>query len=217
MSSIRAHCNGCGGERNHAVLHCEKTTWADDEYGISGSEKYETLKCLGCDAIKLRHTSWCSEDDKPTIHYFPPSVFRKRPDWMNGLVLDLPSGEEFVEELLSEIYSALQNNQRRLAAMGIRALLEQIMIAKIGDHRTFANNLEKFEAAGFVSSKQGERLKTILEAGHATIHRSFRPSKTDLVALVDIAESVIEATYLHDSQLESLRKRIPPRSNKTGG
>ena len=95
--------------------------------------------------------------------------------------------------------------------MGIRALLEQIMIAKVGDHRSFAKNLQEFEAAGYVSSKQKERLETILEAGHATIHRSFLPSKVDLVALVDIAESVIETTYLHDSQVKELRKRIPPR------
>jgi len=215
MSTTRAHCNECGGERNHDVLHSEKTSWSDDEYGISGSEHYETLKCLGCDAIKLRHTSWCSEDDGPTIHYFPPSIFRKRPEWMNTLVLELPSEEEFVEDLLSEIYSALQNNQRRLAAMGIRALLEQIMIAKVGDHRSFVKNLQEFEAGGFVSKKQREWLETILEAGHATIHRSFRPSKTDLVALVNITESVIETTYLHDAQVEKLRKRIPPRNGGT--
>lgn len=130
---------------------------------------------------------------------------------MGTLWLELPSEEEFVNSLLDEIYSALQNNQRRLAAMGIRALLEQIMIAKVGDHRSFAKNLKEFEAAGYVSSKQKERLDTILEAGHATIHRSFRPSKNDLIALVDIAESVIETTYLHDSKVQELRKRIPPR------
>lgn len=212
MTTTRAHCNACGGDRNHAVLHSEKTSWvSDDEHAISGGDKYETLKCLGCDTIKLRHTSWCSEDEGPTVHYFPPSVFRKRPEWMSALWLELPTEEEFVDGLLEEIYNALQNNQRRLAAMGIRALLEQIMIAKVGDHRSFVKNLQEFEAAGYVSSKQKERLETILEAGHATIHRSFLPSKIDLVALVDIAESVIETTYIHDSQVKELRKRIPPR------
>jgi hypothetical protein len=34
--------------------------------------------------------------------------------------------------LLSEIYEALDGGQHQLAAMGIRALLEQVMIVKVG-------------------------------------------------------------------------------------
>ena len=111
MTTTRAHCNECGGDRNHAILHAEKTSWvSDDEHAVSGGDKYETLKCLGCDAIKLRHTSWCSEDDGSTVYYFPPSVFRKRPELSRTLWLELPTEEEFVDGLLEEIYSALQNN-----------------------------------------------------------------------------------------------------------
>jgi len=119
-----------------------------------------------------------------------------------------------IHELLSEIYVALQNDQRALAAMGIRALLEKIMVEKSGDHRAFAANLKEFEEQGYVSRLQRERLETILEAGHAAIHRLYKPSKDDLITLVDIAESVVESIYIHGAKVEKLKNGIPPRTPK---
>lgn len=210
----KAHCNNCGGDRNHEVLHMEKTSWDDEEQGIWGNDTYEMLRCSGCENIKLRHTSYFSEDENPNITYFPPPIFRQEPRWFLDLWLELGNEEENVHALLKEIYIALQNNQRALAAMGIRALLEHIMISKCGDNGSFARNLEQFEAAGFVSKTQRESLDTILEAGHATIHRSFRPSKDDLITLIDIAESIVEGVYIHGPKVERLKKRIPRRPTK---
>lgn len=214
-TKVRAHCNECGGERNHSILHSETTSWSDNDDGTSGSETYEMLRCLGCDNIKLRYTSSFSEDENPTINYFPPSIFRKQPEWLNELFANVAGSEEaFVYSLLLEIYSALQNNQPHLAAMGIRSLLERIMIAKVGDRGTFSGNISEFEAKGFVSHIQRERLETILEAGHATIHRSFTPSDADLITLVNITESIVETVFLHEEQVARLRKRVPTRSKK---
>lgn len=48
MNSItKAHCNTCGGDRNHDVLHSEKKDWHDDESPVYGSDAYETLRCRG--------------------------------------------------------------------------------------------------------------------------------------------------------------------------
>jgi hypothetical protein len=49
----------------------------------------------------------------------------------------LSDRELFVEPLLNEIYIALQNDCPSLAAMGVRSLLEKVMIAKAGDPRQF--------------------------------------------------------------------------------
>jgi len=114
---MKAHCNTCGGNRNHETLHSEKTSW-DDEGGIYGSDTYATLKCCGCDNIKLRHTSMFSEDDEPSVNYFPATIFRRNPDWFNNLWAELNENDEFIEDLLKEIYVALQHNLSSLAAMG---------------------------------------------------------------------------------------------------
>lgn len=217
MSTTKAHCNNCGGDRNHEVLYTEKKEWSDDQYGVSGSNKYETLKCLGCENIKLRHTSWFSEDDGYKTTYFPPAIFRQRPSWLKNLWLELPIENDFVEPLLHEIYVAVQNNLPRLAAMGVRALIENVMISTSGDHGNFSKNILEFEKSGFVSRIQRERIEAILEAGHATMHRAFKPSNEDIVTLVDIAEHIIETVYLHESKVQELKKRVPLKQKKSKG
>ena len=209
--STKAPCNQCSGDRNHDVLHSEKTSWSDDDQGISGGDSYETLKCLGCDNIKLRHTSWFSEHDEPTVNYFPPAIFRQRPAWLSELWLELSEADEFVDKLLKEIYIALQNDLPRLAAMGVRSLIEKVMVSKTGDQGSFSKNMVEFERCGYVSRIQRERVEAILEAGHAAIHRTFIPSTRDVITLVDITEHIIETVYLHEAKIAALKKRVPPR------
>jgi hypothetical protein len=208
----KAHCNECGGNRNHKILHSEETSYEEEEYHYWISDKYEMLKCLGCEQIRLRHTHTTAIDDCDEVTYFPPSIFRPIPKWLGGFWL---FDEDFVETLLKEIYIALHNNLPSLAAMGVRSLVEKIMIAKTGDHGTFAKNISEFEKQGFVSRIEKERLETILEAGHAVIHRTFTPSIEDVVTLVDITEHIIATVYLQESEVKALKKKIPPREKKS--
>src|ERR1035438_3511131 len=227
LKTTRAHCNKCGGERKHYVLHHEATSWEleDDveetsgefvECGIRGGTEYDLIRCCGCETIALRENSWNSEDTdhrgRPEDHiqYYPPAVFRPEPRWLKQFGSMCP-GSSFIEELLKEIYVALQNNLRRLAALGIRSLLEHVMIAKVGDHGNFGNNVQAFYDAGFLSPTQLSFLKAVLEAGHATTHRAYEPTEDDLITLMDFAEAIIESVYLHDQRVQQLKKRIPPR------
>lgn len=208
----KAHCNVCGGERNHHVLHRERTRWENDEASITGGTDYEMLKCAGCEKVVLRESEWCSEDmDGPAVRFYPPATFRPAPKWLTDFYLEFPPGKDLLHDLLKEVYVALQNAQPFLAAMGIRALLEQIMIEKIDDNGTFAKNLLRFEAAGYVSALQREQLETILEVGHAAIHRGYKPSEDDLATLVDLTEILVQSIYLHGSRVEDLKSKIPPR------
>lgn len=221
IKQTKAHCNVCGGSRTHMVLYAESSSWDDDEQGMCGGDTYDLVKCGGCESIKLRRESWCSEDDCdenghviPTVSYYPPAVFRPKPRWLLDLFLEVSIDDGNIHDLLTEIYVALQNDQRTLAAMGIRALLEKVMIEKCGDHGTFTANIKEFENHGYVSRMQRERLETILEAGHAAMHRLYKPSKKDLVTLVDIAESLVESIYIHGTKVDALKDAIPARPPK---
>jgi len=213
---IKAHCNVCFGEKRHEVLHIEEFNHteqlAEDVFWYSG-QSFELLKCAGCESVKLRHKRWHSEDydaegnERIHVTYYPPSVSRREPEWLSSC------GDFRTPELLfNEVYIALQNNCRRLAAMGVRSVIEHIMIEKVGDNGSFRNNLNNLEAAGFISKKQAEALGSIIEAGNATTHRGFEPSEEDLTTLLDIAESLYETVYIHPQQADSLKKRIPPRT-----
>lgn len=88
------------------------------------------------------------------------------------------------------------------------------MISKAGDQGSFLKNISQFENLGYVSRIQRERLEAILEAGHAAIHRTYTPSKKDVITLVDLTEHIVETVYLHDAKVSALKKRVPARKKK---
>jgi Domain of unknown function (DUF4145) len=207
----KAHCNLCGGERNHVVLHRVDTQWQEEDGRHAGTDTYQTLQCAGCDAIKLRHQATFPYEPYESIDYFPAAIFRPRPKWFDKLIFQLSLDTTSIIDLLNEIYVALQHNLLRTASMGVRALLETVMVSKVGDHKSFGKNVDAFEKAGYVSRVQRESLVAILEAGHATIHRDFQPSRQDVVTLVDIAEHIVEAVFVHEPQVKQLERRVPKR------
>jgi hypothetical protein len=123
------------------------------------------------------------------------------------------NGKRFAK-LLNEIYEAVGGGQHRLAAMGIRALLEQVMIEKVGDLGTFAKILDAFHAQGYVALIQRETLENILEAGHAVMHRFFLPTQEDLDVLLDVTEVVLQAVFLHLPASTHVADRVPPRQTR---
>jgi hypothetical protein len=218
---IKAHCNRCQGDTNQEVLHSETFSWEEDieehKFRISGTDIYEMLKCRGCDSIILRHTElFCGNLDEkgnllPTFHYYPPAISRPEPQWLHELNDISDDEKKLIHDLMKEIYSSLHNNSRRLATMGIRALIEHIMIKKAGDQGSFSRNLDSFAAQGHISLSQEDILNTVLEAGHATIHRAYSPSTEDLHTCMDITESIIESVYIHPDKAKILKKKIPSK------
>lgn len=98
--------------------------------------------------------------------------------------------------------------------MGVRSLIEQVMIDKIGDKGTFKNNLDEFERRGFISKTQKEILEPVLDAGHAAIHRNYKPSMKDVVSLIDIVENIIESLYVNSRRALNIKKKIPLRQQE---
>ena len=113
--------------------------------------------------------------------------------------------------LLNEIYTALHGECLSLAAMGVRALLERVMIDRVGDHDSFAENLKAFADKGYVAAHQSDILKATLDVGHASIHRNYTPTLEDIRLALDITENVIEMVYVSHEQAAELKRRTPPR------
>jgi len=221
INITKSYCNKCTGHRNHEVLHKEATSWEEyiaEEYSIYGDDIYEMVKCCGCETISFRHKSRFSEDTNykgdlnTSTNYYPAAIYRKKPKWINELLSPLDFNDSFVSDIIDEIYIALQNNSHRLAALGIRTLIEHIMIDKVGDNGTFNKNMDKFHSEGFISKLQRDALEPIIEAGHATMHRAFAPSEKDLIILIDITESIIESIYINQQRADKISKKVPKRN-----
>lgn len=220
---VNAHCNTCSGERTHEVVFTHTVHWreplSDDTIDdLTGTDKYELLKCAGCNHIVFRHTSTHSQDYDDTgklietVTYSPPKQLRKRPRLFStvaGSFQGIIAGP--IPELFEEIYIALNSKCPRLASMGIRSLIEHVIIDKVGDQGSFTKNLDAFKQKGLISDAEKIIIETALEVGHASIHRSHKPSLDVLLSCLDISEALVNRLYLWQSQAKAISKTIPRR------
>jgi hypothetical protein len=206
--TIKAPCSTCFGERNHEILLVVEVPIAKvDEEGV---ERNEVLQCAGCETVVLRRTTSTrrpGEDHAINVRdaYFPPTTSRRVPIWLDDL------GDDTSRDLLDQIYVATQNGLNRLAAMGIRALVEHVMVKEVGDQGSFGANLRAFHESGHISAAAKGVFEVILEAGHATMHRAYDPSDQDIDTLLDTVETMLEQVYIHPIRAEEMKGRIPPR------
>ena len=215
----KAHCNTCLGDRQHAILHEATRQWVDYDHDGDPSyvetAAYQMVQCCGCEEIKVK-VAYSGPYEAEPPSYFPPAIFRRRPDWMTKLTLASLGGgtQKVLYDLLTELYKGLQNDMPRLAAMGVRAVLEAVMLDKVGDEGTFSRNVAKFAEEGYIAKKQVPRVMSVLDAGSATIHRGFGPSSQDVIAMVNLTENLIESIYFHDDDINGVASRVPPRLSK---
>ena len=116
MKNVPAHCSVCLRETKHEVLHETSLNEADR------IRTYAMLQCCGCGDVCLAEQVVFTEDGEKEFNFYPPPVSRRKPSWLLSLIV--AKKQAHLGGLLSEIYEAVHAGQNRLAAMGIRALLE---------------------------------------------------------------------------------------------
>lgn len=218
--NTRYHCNDCNRETKHEILFKKTRNWCDNEedYGPTYHEKevHILAECKGCEHITTIVTYECSYDENVYITQYPLKTIRKEPAWLSNLFLMEDLTNPVKQDFIREIYIALRNGNVRLAVIGIRALLEHIMIDKIGDKLSFDKNLRAFQEEGFISKPQKNAIEPVLEAGHASIHRGFKATMPDVLRLLDVTENIIQSIYLNQDLTTELQ--VParaPRPKKT--
>ncbi len=201
------HCNSCLNSTKHFILaeHEKRVVAAPcDEYGQPWwHSRYTLLVCCGCDSATLRRRLDFSEWDDYEVDFYPPQVSRHLPSWR----YELP-GEMI--GLLTEIYSALHADNRRLALMGARTIIDIFVVDKIGDIGTFKQKLQALVDKGYLASQQQSVLDVALEAGHAAAHRGYQPTSEVLDHVIDVVESLLQ-TYALETASNLVKKKIPPR------
>jgi hypothetical protein len=162
------------------------------------------FECCGCKSVVVKRTHMFSEWDDPEVSFFPPPASRIKPDWYHKI-------PHKMQPILSEIYNSLDADTRALPLMGARALLDMVMVDKVGDAGSFVGKLKELESQGFISQKNREVLEAALDAGHAAAHRGYVPELADVHSVMDIVENLLQAIYVLDKVAEKLRKITPAR------
>ncbi len=213
---VNSHCNGCLGNRQHDSLYQCSCNWTetDDEDNPIYEEQYvfDLLQCRGCKTISLRRTYTHSGMPEAEVDHFPPSISRHRPSWFQNLgFLAFKGPKHEIRCLLEEIYSATFSGSRRLALMGVRAVLDVALTDKLGDIGGFDQKLNAAVEKRWITPKHHEVLKATIDAGSAAAHRSYNPDKEHLDLVLDVVEHVIQLLYILEQHAEDIAKQTPKR------
>lgn len=209
---VQVYCNNCVGLRRHNELFsASRVAFSGDEDHESVTEQIALAACCGCDTrTTVVRTFYGDEQD---MTQYPSQITRKAPDWLWDIFLEDNINNPVKHDFITEIYVALGAGALRLATLGIRALIEHVMIEKIGaDNRTFVQNLDAFEEKGYLSKYQRLAIEPVLEAGHASMHRGFKAAREDVLHLLDVTENLIQLIYIYQPRSEKMK--IPPRPAK---
>ena len=136
--------------------------------------------------------------------FFAENTPDRKPDWYDLL-------DDIQKALILEIDSAMSNKLEALPTIGLRTLLETIMVEKVGDCGSFFQKVKRFTEEGYVTPKMAEALIHVLDAGNASAHRAYFPSKDDLVTCVELVKHLIHGIYILRPRVEKVADNTPKR------
>lgn len=145
------------------------------------------------------------EQDNEKEGFFVIDANVNMPGWYDRL-------DDVKQALIGEINIAMINNLTALPTIGLRTLIDIVMVEKIGDVGTFNKKLEQFEKNGFATKNQIQLLAKVLDAGNASAHRAYFPNKEDIRTCVDVVKHLLHGIYILGPQVTKLVKNTPKRS-----
>jgi hypothetical protein len=214
---VRCFCNSCNRDTSHDVVWNHIVGIVEGPYDPPDYHNVtEALRCRGCGECTIRHQKVdgphdfaepVGDDEIIETIYKPARLWRRPPDWVKSLEDRDPD----LKALLDEVYSATNDTQVRLLSMGVRTALDYVMVKIIGDVGSFEQKLDKMVADEHLSKRQKENLSIVIDAGSASTHRGFKPSRDLLEEMVTVMEGIIRDHYITGPMLNTAKLQIPPR------
>lgn len=201
-------CNSCLRETQHVVLHAERHTQTEGEWGTFET-LYLVVQCGGCHTTGMREelTSDLFDPGEVQITYCPSRLWARPPGWLR----DIEAHDPGLHALLLEVYSATNDRQLRLLSMGVRTVLDYVMGKIVEDVGGFESRLDAMVQRQHLTPKQRDMLRVVIEAGSAAAHRGYKPPLDLLEQMLLVMETIVRDHYVTGPMLTSAMTVIPPR------
>lgn len=210
---LRCPCRSCETESKHTVIaDIELQLREEDSHNFYGSDKqYQIIQCNGCDTISFR-----------TAHYSTENIYHieGEENGFNDLFLE---AEEFypspyisrepienlgwlpscIPPIYSETLQALNNNQRILAGIGIRAILESICKDLGATGSTLHKKIDSLVNSKSLALNDANVLKLIKNMGNDAAHDAFLHEHDQLEIAFNIIERMLESVYIAPKMLNA--------------
>ena len=137
----------------------------------------------------MRIHVYTEQSDHESRFSIPAEPARPVPHW----VAKLP---EDIRQLLLEVYASFTDERYWVVVMGCRTLIDMFALERIGDDGGFAQKLKKLEDEGYIAAKDCLLITQAVEVGHRATHRRDAPTRAQCLAVLDIAEHLIQRLAL---------------------
>lgn len=226
LEKVKGHCPNCGANINADAVAKHTTAWSDDEHPIWGQVDYRILRCCGCEAVYFQRAEVFSENMEYSYHpvtgdtqgeyivdytYWPSPIKREKPDWLSDII----SVDKKIYDIISEVYAALDNDLKVLAAIGIRTTFDRgTELLGIDPAKKFFEKLDDLLTSGKIGQSERDALDVLADAGGAAAHRGWEPSVKQLDTMMDIIEAFCHRNFVLNSKVGELKPQIPPKQKR---
>jgi hypothetical protein len=207
-------CERCANSTQHLVHGSIDVEDVNEVADIRVWQSFQIVECLGCRWLSFRH-EWSSSDDteaspstgdeRPVLHevLYPARLPGQKP-------LDDQHLPAKVRGIYEEAHFALRNEQRILAAIGIRALVEAVCAEKSATGRDLNQQIDDLVVRGVLTPDGAKVLHGTRLLGNKAAHEVQPPVREKLVAAFQVAENLLQNVFILPKIAARLpKKRVP--------
>lgn len=202
---VKSYCRSCGQTTNHNILAEENEGYRGD-HDFDYDQAYQIIECLGCNTKSFRdvfeeveHAFQIGENEweVPTSITVYPRFIR------NHSSLDseyyLPS---IIRQIYKEVILSFQEDALILAGLGLRGTVEAVCKDLEIKGHNLETKISELATAGYISSKDAERLHGIRFMGNDAAHEIKRPEVTHLSVALKIVEHMLSSIYILPKEVQ---------------
>lgn len=222
-NSVHASCPNCVGTRNCRVVAVHDKEWADPSVAMHGGEVYRILECRGCETPFFQKVEYSNEyavivgidhsgneewDDGDVERYWPITQKLTKPHWHKRL----SSIDDRLDELVQDIYVAVDHDLNVLAGIGVRTAFDCASeLLGVDENLSFKKKLQSLLSKKKISLEEMDALDILVDAGSASAHRGWSPTVGQLETMIEILNAFLYRAFVVSGITHKLKKHIPKR------
>ena len=219
--NIKVQCNNCNSETNHKVAAEHKTEGiydVNDDFEIHWGGKYQIIECLGCNSISFKKETWHSEDYDPRtgMPEINEEIYPEREGSSTRELafktLEIPID---VARIYEETIKAINSKLHLISAIGLRTLVEAICIDQERNEKDLEKKIDGLVIMGLLSKEQAKFLHKLRFLGNIATHEITPPTGRELVAAIEIIETLIKTIYILPHLDKEIKTKKKPSAKKT--
>ncbi len=213
-TNLELPCFSCDRNTSHTIITSIETEFRfdeGDEWYIEWDD-YQLVRCQGCHNISFRiihsDTEDMAEEYNPDIdNYYVPV---KHESLYPPRIVGHPKMNDYyylpatIKNIYEETHIAICNNQRILAGIGIRAIIESVCQESHATGNYLSTKINDLVLKGILTQRDADILHQLRVLGNDAAHQIFAHEKDVLLNAINIVESLLNVVYILPTKAQQL-------------